>query len=90
MRHDDVASTSSVINSKTSSKRKKLSDVKDRAKDNTKRTLHIEFSVDDAYKSSYETRIEELNESPAFNSDRFLNRERIGQASLHARAIYIL
>jgi hypothetical protein len=94
MRHDDVVQTATSPIGESASKRDKLLGIKDKtkdkAKDRTKRALHIESAVDDADKSSYEAGIEELNESPAFNPARFLKRARIGQAGLPARAVSVV
>jgi hypothetical protein len=87
MRPDDNGPATTACDGEASSKRKTFLDIKGRAKDKTKRALHIESSDGDADRSSYEARIEELNESPAFNPAKFLNRERIGQSGLRAKAL---
>ena len=65
----------------------KLSGIKEKAKGRMKRALHLDSSEDDAEQSPHEAGLEELNESPAFNPAKFLNRERIGQAGFSAKAI---
>lgn len=87
MHYDDVVQTAAIPDGESTSKREKLLEIKDKAKDKTKRALHIDSASGDVGKSSYEARIEELNESPAFNPSKFLNRARIGQAGLPARAV---
>jgi hypothetical protein len=79
MHHVDVIQTAAIPDGESTSKREKLLEIKDKAKDD---------SADvDVGKSSYEARIEELNESLAFNPSKFLNRARIGYAGLPAGAI---
>jgi hypothetical protein len=74
-------------NGEVSSKRQKLAEIKDKAKDKTKRVLNIDSSNEHRERSPYEAEVDELNESPAFNPTKFLNRQRVGQAGLPAKAV---
>jgi hypothetical protein len=90
MRHEDVNSTSTTSAGSTTPKLGKLSEIKEKAKDKTKRVLHIESSGNDTQNSPNQAAIDELNESPAFHPTKFLNRQRIGQAGLPAKAVSAL
>ncbi|TVY81863.1 hypothetical protein LSUE1_G007993 [Lachnellula suecica] len=75
------------------SNRHALQRVKDKAKAKTKRLLHIDSSDDedeDEEKTAYEATVEELNDSPAFNTSKLLNTSRIGPAGLPDKAIALL
>jgi hypothetical protein len=69
------------------SKRQKLAEIKVKAKDKTKRVLHINSSEEHRERPFHETEVDELNESPAFNPTKFLNRQRVEQAGLHAKVV---
>ncbi|KAE9382127.1 hypothetical protein N431DRAFT_321239 [Stipitochalara longipes BDJ] len=87
MRHDGEDTTGTALDGEVNSKLGKLSEIKEKAKDKTKRVLHLDSSKDDTEQSPYEAELEELTESPAFNPTKFLNRQRIGQAGFSAKAI---
>jgi len=87
MRHDGENTTSIAPNGEVNRRLDKLSGLKAKAKKKTKRALHLESPQNDAERTQYETEVEELNESPAFNPTKFLNRQRIEQAGLSAKAI---
>jgi hypothetical protein len=79
-------STSDITSNKHTLRR-----IKDTAKAKTKKALHIDSSdPEHEDQSSYEAVVEELNESPAFNSSKFLNRSRIGPSGIPDKAIAIL
>lgn len=59
-----------------------------KAKAKSKKMLRIESSDDED--AEYEAAMDELNESPAFNPDKFLNKKCIGQSGLADRAISVL
>jgi len=68
--------------------------IRDAAKAKTKKALHIDSSEaeheEHEDQSSYEAAVEELNESPAFNSSKFLNRSRIGPSGIPDKTIAVL
>ena len=61
------------------SKRQKLRGLKVKAVSKTKRALHIDSSdgEDDSEQSAFEAAMEEINDSPAFNSSKFLNKSQV-------------
>jgi hypothetical protein len=87
MRYDGEDTTCIAPNGTVNPTLGKLSGIKEKAKGRMKRALHLDSSEDDAEQSPHEAGLEELNESPAFNPAKFLNRERIGQAGFSAKAI---
>jgi len=84
MQHDDSLQEPPDPPSAT---RLKLQNLKNAAKEKTKRALKIESLEEDGTKTPYEAAVEELDNSPAFNSDKFLNRARIGPAGLPDKVI---
>ena len=86
MRHDGIQPDTS--NADISTNKHTLRRVKDKAKATTK-ALHIDsFSGDeDGEKSPYQAAVEELNDSPAFNTSKFLNKSRIGPSGIPDRVI---
>lgn len=88
MHHDDANNvpTTPTQNGEATSKHSKLLHIKEKAKEKTKEVLHMD-AKDQGERSSYNAGIEELNESPAFNPSKFLNRARIEHAGLPAQVI---
>jgi hypothetical protein len=76
-----------ATNNEATSKWQKLVDIREKAKDKTKSAFHLDSSADDTIEPPHEAGFEELNASPAFNPTKFLNRQRIGQAGLPAKAV---
>ncbi len=87
MSYDLADDTSTTPNGEVTSKRRKVAEIKVKAKHKTKKVLHIDSSEERREKSPYEAEVDELNESPAFNPTKFLNRQRVGQAGLPAKAV---
>jgi len=89
MHHDGIQADTS--NADIITNRHTLRRVKDKAKTTAKRALNIESSRDeDGEKTTYEAAVEELNDSPAFNTSKFLNKSRIGASGVPAKVVAIL
>lgn len=80
--HDIASNTVSGINSPIPGSHVGL---KTRAKRKAKHILHIESSSDED--DEYHAAINELDNSPAFNTSKFLNRARIGTSGLRGKAV---
>ncbi|PVH70925.1 hypothetical protein DL98DRAFT_472213 [Cadophora sp. DSE1049] len=87
MEHEDAALPSRTPS--TSTKENKRQRLRERAKAKTKKVLHIE-SPSSSEESSYEAAQDELQESPAFNPDKFLNQARIRQSGASPKAAAFL
>lgn len=87
MSYDLADDRSATPNGEVTSKRQKLAEIKDKAKNKTKRVFHIDYFEEHMERSSQEAEVDELNESPAFNPTKFLNRQRVGQAGLPAKVV---
>ena len=86
MRHDDTLQRNK--HDETPSSLNKLRKIRDKAKTKTKRALHIDpFGDEDAERSSSEAALEELNDSPAFNSSKFLNQARRGPSGYAGKVV---
>jgi hypothetical protein len=65
--------------------------LKDRARLKAKKVLRLEpCPEDEPSRTSHEAAYEELNESPAFNSSKFLNNARIGPSGIPDKVIAIV
>lgn len=77
MQHEDVQPDKA--NTDIDTNRHTLQRVKDKTKATTRRVLHIDSTEgEDGEKDAYDAAVEELNDSPAFNTSKFLKKSRIG------------
>jgi hypothetical protein len=86
MRRDEAYPSQSTPNHELSNREKPC--LKDRAKAKAKKALNVGYSAEDSSpQTPYEAAYQELNESPAFNSSRFLNKARSGPSGIPDKAI---
>lgn len=86
MRREDACTKEETCHSTSTSPEKPC--LKDRAKAKGKRVLNIDATSEESSpKSSYDLAYEELEESPAFNSSKVLNKARIGPSGISDKAI---
>ncbi|KAE8441809.1 hypothetical protein EG329_004262 [Mollisiaceae sp. DMI_Dod_QoI] len=64
--------------------------MKAKAKQKAKHLLHIESSSDDDDDDGYYAALDELENSPAFNTSKLLNRARIGASGITSKAVGVV
>ncbi|KAH7400410.1 hypothetical protein BKA64DRAFT_481465 [Cadophora sp. MPI-SDFR-AT-0126] len=87
MELEEAASPSKIPS--TSTRENKTQRLRERAKAKTKKILHIS-SPSSSDESSYEAAQDELQESPAFNPDKFLNQAHVRQSGSSPKAAAFL
>lgn len=85
MRHEEACPSQETSFPVPSNRKKPC--FEDRAKAKAKKALNLESSDDGSAETPYKAAYEELNDSPAFNSSKLLNKARIGPTGFPVKAI---